>query len=326
MKIAHWSLTNGSGMHRVAESFATRESASGLGSVLCNPQDEGSWEAGVDADVHVCHTHLPDVMYRRATKPVRVVYVAHGTPEHVYTSAVEEGTRAGYGHGDGWMLLQHWLKNADARVTFWSRHAAIYQSLCDRGTTVDCVPMGVDTAWWGAGTSRGKWDGNPSIWTGENQHQIKWILDLLIAFPWIVNEVPGAKLHAVYLPKDQHRWIFPLANRNGAAFHAHLSPVVFAHEDLRNIFRSVDFFSGLVRYGDHNHLCLQANAAGATTISYAGNPYADYWVPEGDQRTLADAFVRILRGEEPKRAKSPVPDLGESVEAMTAIYKRILAT
>lgn len=325
MKIAHWTLENGSGMHRVAESFATGEVAAGLGSLVVNCQDSATWEAAVDADVHVCHTHIPDEFRPRMTKPFRSVYVGHGTPEHVYQSAVEAGSRGGYGHGDGWQLLQYWLQQADARVTFWPRHQAIYQSLCDRGTRVDCVPMGVDTVWWAAGTSRGKYDGAPSVWTGENQHYIKWILDLLFAWPWITKDLPMARLHACYIPKDQHRWVFPLANRNGAAYKAHLSPLVWPHDELRNIFRSVDFFSGLVRYGDHNHLSMQANAAGATTISYAGNPYSDYWVPEGDQRTMAEVFVRILRGDEPKRVKSPIPDIGETVAAMIDIYKGVLA-
>lgn len=323
-KCAHWSLTNGSGMHRVAESFVTAERPLGVDSVLVDVTQEAQWAGVVDADVHVCHTHVPDAMRARATKPWRVVWVGHGTPEHVYQGAVESGSH-GYGHADGWMLMQRWLQVADARVTFWPRHQAIYQSLCDRGTRVDCVPLGVDTAFWAGGASRGKYAGLPSVWTGENQHYIKWILDLLIAWPWVRDAVPDAMLHAVYLPKDHHRWLFPLANRNGASYGAHLSPTVFGHDELRNVFKSVDFVIGLVRYGDFNRLSLEANASGATTISYAGNPYADYWLPEGDQRTLATELAKVLRGEVPKREKSPVPDIGETATAMQAIYERVLS-
>lgn len=311
-------------MHRVAETLSGAERAAGVDSALVNLTDPATWEAAVDADLHVCHTHVPDEFVPRTTKPFKVVYVGHGTPEHIYQSAVEEGTRGGYGHADGWMLLQRWLQVADARVTFWPRHQAIYQSLCDRSSTVDCIPMGIDTAFWAGGTSRGKWAGAPSVWTGENQHYIKWILDLLIAWPWVVEQVPMAHLHGVYLPKDQHRWLFALANRNGAAYKAHLSPIVFPHDELRNIFKSIDFFIGLVRYGDHNHLGLQASVAGVPTISYAGNPYTDYWLPEGDQRTLAAELVKVLRGEVPKREKSPVPDIGEMAEAMVRVYQRVL--
>lgn len=325
MKVAHWSLTNGSGMHRVAESLAMHEPGHGVDSVFVDVMRPETYEGVADADVHVCHTHLPDAMQRMATKPYKVVYVAHGTPEHVYAGAVDAGLRDGYGHADGWMLLQHWLQVADARVTFWPRHQAIYQTLVDRGTTVDCVPLGVDTTFWRSGTSRGKFAGAPSVWTGENQHQIKWVLDLLLAWPWVTREVIDAQLHAIYLPKDQHRWLFPLANRNGSAYKAHLSANVYGHEELRNIFQSVDFVIGLVRYGDFNRLCLEANAAGATTISYAGNPYADFWLPEGDQRVLADALIKVLRGETPKREKSPVPDIQETARAMRAIYERVLA-
>lgn len=324
MKVAHWSLWNGSGMHRVAESCVAGERAAGIDALLVDLQNEATWEAGVDADIHVCHTHVPDAMKRRVTKPWKTVYVGHGTPEHVYQSAVETGMQGAYGHADGWMLLQRWLQVADARVTFWPRHQAIYQSLCDRGTTVDCVPMGIDTAFWSGGTSQGKYQGTPSVWTGENQHYIKWVLDLVIAWPWVMEQVPDAVLHAVYLPKDQHRWLFPLANRNGAAYAAHLSALVFPWPQLRDILRSVDFQIGLVRYGDHNHLSLQANAAGCKTISYAGNPYADFWMPEGDQRVIAAELSRVLKGEVQPREKSPVPDLGDMAQAMKSIYERVL--
>lgn len=325
MRVAHWTLTNGSGMHRVAESLVAAEVAAGEDSVLVDVMQDGTWEAAVDADIHVCHTHVPDAMRARVTKPWRVVYVGHGTPEHVYQSAVEMGMTQGYGHGDGWMLLQRWLQTADAVVTFWPRHQAIYQSLSDRGRVVECVPLGVDTAFWGSGVSRGKYAGAPSVFTAENQHYIKWVLDTVIAWPWVVEQVPDARLHSLYNPKDQHRWLFPLVNRNGAAYSGFFSATVLGPEDLRNAFQSVDFALGLVRYGDFNRLSLEANAAGCTTISYTGNPYADYWVPEGDQRTLAASLVQILRGEVPKRAKSPVLDIGETAAAMQAIYTRVLA-
>lgn len=322
MKTVHWAWVNGSGMGNVATSLVAAERILGLDAHVGDAQQQETWEAHADADVHVCHTHIPDALRTMATKPYKVVYVAHGTPEHVYASSVEQAK--GYGHGDGWMLLQRWMQVADARVTFWPRHAAIYRTMVDKGTTVDCVPLGVETEFWKAGESKGKYEGAPSVWTGENQHQIKWILDLLLAWPFVTEQVSDARLHAVYLPKDQHRWIFPLANRNGAAYKAHLSPMVFSRDELANAFKSVDFFLGLVRYGDFNRLSLEANAAGATTISYAGNPYADYWVPEGDQRTMAEALVRIFRGDEQKREKATVPDIGETAEAMRTIYERVL--
>lgn len=131
-------------------------------------------------------------------------------------------------------------------------------------------------------------------------------------------------MHACYVARDQHRWVAPLVNRNGAAFGMHWSPITWAHEDLRNVFKSIDFFIGLVRYGDFNRLCLEANAAGATTISYAGNPYSDYWVSEGDQREIAKQLIAILKNDVEPRVKDPVPDFMDTAKAMQAIYARIL--
>jgi hypothetical protein len=89
------------------------------------------------------------------------------------------------------------------------------------------------------------------------------------------------------------------------------------------VFKSVDFVLGLVRYGDFNQLSLQANAAGAKTISYRGNEYADYWVTEGDQREIAKELTSILKGEVAPRTKTPVPDIAETAAAMKAIYETL---
>lgn len=323
MKIAHWSIANGSGMNNVASSLVAAETAAGVASVFANPEKPESWLAAEDADVHVVHTHFPDAMRKRIEKPLKIVWVGHGTPEHVFHSAVEIGTKGGYAAADSFMLMQYWLKTADAIVTFWPRHEAIYRSLCDKGRNIHCVPLGVDKQLWKPVPTRGKFTGKPSVFSSENPHYIKWPLDLLIAWPWVREEIPECQLHLTYMPRDQHRWFFPLVNRNGAGYASYISEIVFHNEDLRNTFVSTDFYVGLVRYGDLNMMSLQANASGAKTISYPGNAYSDYWVPEGDQRTIAAELVKILTGQTPPRAKLTPPDIAETAAAMLKIYESL---
>lgn len=320
MKVRHWTLTNGSGMFRVAESFAKAETALGHDSLVvnCAVQDE-AWDEATTADVCVVHTHLPEYVKRR-TK-AKTVWVAHGTPDHCFQSAVEEGQRGGYGHGDGVMLMQHWLKTADARVTFWPRHQWIYQRMVDKGTTVHCVPLGIDKAHWENGVSRGKYEGTPSVFTAENPHYIKWPYDLYTLWPDVFEAIEGVKLHSIYMPRDMHRWVFPWVNAIGTGYAAHISPLTFDPSELPNVLKSVDYYIGLVRYGDFNHMGLQAAAAGCKTISYAGNPYAMYWVPEGDQREIAKSLIGILKGDVAPREVSPVPDIAETANAMLTIYE-----
>lgn len=327
MKIRHWSFQNGSGLHRVAESMAAAETALGLDSQFVNgdPVASASWEETLDADIHVSHSHVPEQLRSKFTKPLRLVFVGHGTPEHVFEEAIHAGVGNHYGHADGLMLLQYQLQNADAIVTFWPRHQAIYQLLSDKRTKVDCIPLGVDKAYWAGGVSRGKYAGQPSVWTGENQHRIKWILDLLFAWKSVYTALNEACIHAPYLPADMHRWLFPIANRTGFSYKAHMSPRMHSHEELRNVFKSIDFFIGLVRYGDFNRLSHEANAAGVPTISYAGNEYADYWITEGDHRVIAKELVAILKGDTPKRTKTAVPDVSDMAVAMQSIYERIAA-
>lgn len=325
MRIAHWYGFPGSGMANVCCSIAAAERAIGLDShdinihkVIDNDLDE--W---ADADIHVAHTHFPNEMRKRLTKPLKLVWVGHGTPEHCFISAVESA-KNGYGHGDSWMLFQYWLQHADARVTFWPRHQAIMETMVDKGTKVHLVPLGVNREFWAKGVSKGKFAGNPSVFTAENAHQIKSPLDLFIAWPWVYGQVPDASLHACYVPSDQHRWFFPLVNRNGTSYGSHISSYTFPHVELRNVFKSVDFYCGLVRYGDFNKISLEANAAGCKTISYAGNEHSDYWLPEGDQRAIAAELVKILRGEVEPRQKTPVSDVSETALAMQAVYESIL--
>lgn len=321
MKVVHWTLLNNSGMHRVAESLSKAEIALGIDSVLmdCSVRTDG-WESSLDADVHVVHTHLPNEIRKKSTK-AKIVWVAHGTPDHVFESAVEAGAGAPYGHADHFMLMQYWLKNADARVTFWPRHKWYYDQMVDKTSKVHCIPLGVDKEFWSGGASRGKYEGSPSVFTAENPHRIKWPWDLYLIWPEIFEALDGAKLHSIYMPRDMHRWVFPLINRNGTAYGAHISPITFAHDELRNVFKSIDFYIGLVRYGDFNQIALQANAAGATTISYAGNEYADYWMTEGDQRVMAKELLAILEGKVPKRDKLPTPDIADTAQAMVKIYE-----
>lgn len=328
MKVVHWTMFNRSGMNRVAESLAAAEKAIGIDSQICNIHESKSDELiarAADADVHVSHTHFPDWMIKQVTRPLKLVWVGHGTPEHVFQSAVEAGTTGGYGHGDSWMLVQHWLQTADALVTFWPRHQAIWQSLCDKGRVVDLVPLGVDKSFWRPVPSAGRYAGNPSLLTAENSHYIKWALDLFILWPWVYPQVNGnALLHALYVPNDQHRWFFPLVNRNSCSYASHISPLVLSHESLRNALCSVDFYIGLVRYGDFNRLSLEANACGAKTISYVGNPYSDYWLNEGDQRIMANQLVDILNGYVTPRLKESVPDIADTAQSMLRVYERIL--
>lgn len=310
-------------MHRVAESLAESERGLGLDSTCADPNISALWAENTVADIHVVHTHLPTEV--RTKSKGRVVWVGHGTPDHVFQSACQEYEQAGYGHGDAIMLMQHWLKTADARVTFWDRHKWIYDQMLTKGARpTDRIPMGVDKAFWSAGATAGKFAGEPSVFSAENPHYIKWPYDLMTAWPTIVEDCADAKLHAVYLPRDMHRAFFPWFNAMGTGFSSYISPGVFDKSWLRNAFRSTDFTVGLVRYGDPNHLSMQANAAGAKTISYPGNVYADHWIQEGDQRGIARELVDIFKGDREARKKETVPDIRETALAMQAIYEDIL--
>lgn len=326
MKVVHWTMFNRSGMNRVAETLCEAEKALGLDSYLANPQnsDISTFDHLLDADVHVSHTHFPDEFAKKITKPYKLVWVAHGTPENVFMQSVENGTWQKHGCGDGLMLHQHWLSVADACVTFWPRHQAIWQSMAGKHQKVHCIPLGVDKTFWKPMTSRGHFAGNPAIGTWENCHTIKWPYDLIIAWPWVYPKLsPSPSLHVLYLPNDVHRWFFPLANSNGAAYASHMSSIVYDHENLRNAYNSIDFYIGLVRYGDFNRVSLEANACGCKTVSYAGNPHSDYWVTEGDQRILADQLIDIFSGKAIPRQKTPVPDAAETATAMKSIYESL---
>ena len=323
MKICHWTLTNGSGMHRVASEISQAENQLGHASLVLSSFEAAQWPQGMDADIHVSHSHIPDPI--RKNSKGKWVWVGHGTPEHCFRVTAEEAATHKYGHADCMMLIQWWLQNADAIVTFWPRHAEIWSSMCDKHTTVDCIPLGVDKTFWEPGHSAGKYVGAPSVFYAENCHDIKWPLDLVIMWGWVWQEIMDAQLHIIYLPTDQHRFWFPLINRNGCGFKTYAQNTVFGKPDLRNAFSSVDFVASFVRYGDFNRLSLEAKACGAKLISWAGNPYADYWILEGDQRLQKEQLVKILKGEVTPRGTDTVPDIMQTAETMVEVYKRILS-
>lgn len=309
-------------MARQAEACVRGEQILGHDAELIDVDQPATWEGAEVADVHVCHTHFPENFRERISKPYRVVFVPHGTPEHVVEMTVAQYEKPGYAPADGWMLLRHWLREADAVVTFWERHAAIYQAMVPKERKIHFAPMGVDREFWAGGAAAGKYAGEPAVWTSENQHRIKWSLDVLLAWPELIRLVPRATLHCHYIPWPLHRIFVDLANSNGAAYRAYLSASTYTHDQLRSIWKGFDFFLSPVRYGDHNQLFMQAAASGPRTISYTGNQYADYWIPEGDQRQVALALAAIFKGDvAPREQKLPVPSLTDTSSAMVAVYE-----
>lgn len=322
MKITHWSLCNGSGLHNVAVDISEAEVKLGHESKVLSSLDSKVWSEGVDADIHISHSHIPDPVRKESRG--KWIWVGHGTPEHCFKITVETMTHTPYAPSDCMMLIQWWMQNAHAIVTFWPRHAEIWSSLCDRNTVVDCVPLGVNKDFWETGISAGKYAGNPSVFTAENCHDIKWPLDLMIMWPWICEELPDARFHLAYLPTNQHRVWLPWMNRNGAGFRSYISGITLSKENLRNAFKSIDYYASPVRYGDFNKICLEAKASGAKVISFAGNPYADFWIPEGDQRLQKEVMVKILKKEIEPRKTDEIIDIAETAKCMIGIYERVL--
>lgn len=330
MKVCHFTAYNGSGMNQVAETFARADRARGLDAHILNIHEQGDWSVALDADVHVAHTHWPDFYHgksfrRMLTKAPKIVTIFHGTPEFVIRDTLNQSRHNNkHGNGDGIMMMLHWLAQSDARVTFWPRHQAILQSMVDRGTEIHCIPMGIDRAFWQAGLPEAKWAGSPSVLSCENPHFIKDPLDLILLWPWVYPQLENASLNLGYVAENQHRQYSSIINRNDAGYGMHWSAFTWGHERLRSILKSVDFYVGLVRYGDFNRMSHEANVAGTRTISYRGNPYSDFWITEGDQREMARELLSILRGDVAPRAKASVPDASETAEHMEGIYKGVL--
>lgn len=323
MKVAHWTEKGlRSGLGHTSLNICEAERRLGIDSILVDCNDESDWHNADNADIYVSHLFLP---LKRVHDKQPKVWVAHGTPEVLFESGYQESVKGQYGHADGWMLAQWWLQNADVTVTFWPRHEAIWRSLSDKHTRIEGVPLGVDLDFWKPVPSAGKFVGEPSVFTAENCYTIKWPLDLFIAWPWVVRDgLPEAKLHAVYVPMDQHRFWFPLVNRNSCSFHSYISNRVFSHEELRNAFGSTDFYANFIRYSDHNYIGLQASASGAKVISYKGNPYASFWVDAGDQRYMAQRLGAILRGEIREREDREKPvSISRTAERMIEIYESL---
>lgn len=303
----------------MAEDMVKGEKALGLSSVLVDCDNPQEVELANDADIQVRHTRIPETKDLGNSK---IVWVAHGAMESGFWQSVHGGN--GHGGNDLFMMALHYLGKSDAVVTFWQRQRRIWQSLCDKNTIVDYVPMGVDLDFWQPVKNTGKWAGTPSLFTAENSHSFKSPFDLFIAWPWVTEKIPTARLHCFYLPMDQHRHIFPLIHRNGAAFKSYVLPSMLTADGLRQAFSATDFYIGLVRYGDHNRMTMEAKASGAKVISYKGNIWADYWIDEGDQREIANQLTAILRNEIEPRQCPPVAGIVEMAEGMKKIYERIL--
>jgi len=334
MKIVHAVQMNQSGMHRLAQNMVVAEQALGNDSMLIDAKHEGQWALPqvLNADLYVIHSIFPKgarhLIETAQNRKVKTVFVAHGIPEYAMDEAVKAFEQAqasqAESFGDVWFLLRHWLKEADAFVTFNPRHAALYDRMVPSERKVDVVPMGVDRAFWSAPCVAEPMLGNPCVWMSENQNRIKWALDTIIAWPFVMDALPEAHLHAHWIPLDLHRFFIDLANANGAAYGATIDSLHFTHQRMKELWQTAHFILSPTRYGDITLLAMEANAAGRPLITYKGNEYAQFWLEEGDQRRMAEQLVAIFKGEVKARPVLQAPDLSDMGRAMLAVYARVL--
>lgn len=316
MKIAHWTLLNGSGLANVASDICEAEKKLGYDSVLCNTQVQATWEVGMDADIHVAHSHIPDKI--SLCTNAKIVVVQHGSPEHVFELSVSQGLTGAYGAGDNLAMVGFLLNRADAVVTFWPRQAEILKTMTK--TPVYTIPMGIDRLFWKPVAKQKLLSGTPALLTAENCHTCKWPIDLMFMWPWVVRELPDARAHFLNIPFDQHRWWLPLAYMTGSRYTTFISPNKLPKDQLRQFLCAADFYYSPVEYGDFNRMSLEATACGCKVISYRGNEYAHYWIDEGDQRKQAEQLIEILKGNVTERPVLNIPDIDDTAKEMFNIY------
>jgi hypothetical protein len=335
MKIRHWVIQNQSGMHHLALAVAEGERRLGHDALVVDAANDDLWgdPAHRDADVYGIHSRIPSAVIggiRNASgKAPRLVFYSHGIPEHLIELSVLDFNAVDKPNPiDLWAMTRYWLKEADAFVVFCPRQQALYNTMLPRERRVDCVPLGVDRAFWSTEPNTiERLRGEPAVWMSENQNRIKWALDVLLAWPSVAAKVPSVYLHAHWIPMDLHRFFVDLANTNGATYHATITPKFYGHETLRMFWAGCDYMLATTRYGDNTCVTMQAEAAGLKTISYPGNEHASYWISEGDQRVMAAQLADIFTGTTPPRAdKLPVPDITDMAKATIAVYSRTMRT
>jgi hypothetical protein len=320
VKVAHWTFLNGSGLSNMAVDICSTEALLGSESVLCNTADTSTWGLGMDADIHVVHSHIPDSLSFDKSK--KLVVVEHGSPEHVFEKSVTDGLKGNYGPSDSLAMLGFFLKRADAVVSFWPRQSAIWENMTN--AKVYTIPMGVDKEFWKPVQKQNLLTGNPAILTGENCHTCKWPLDLMIMWPNIVKMIPEARVHFINIPYDQHMWWVPLSYMTGTRYTTYMTATKLGKENLRNFFCASNFYYSPVQYGDHNRVCLEAAACGAKVISYKGNQYSHYWITEGDQREQTKELLDILSGNVTERKPLDVPAIEYTASLMIELYKELV--
>lgn len=320
MKTVHWTMLNGSGLANMATDICDAEVRLGNDSIVCNTTDMSTWEKGMDGDIHVIHSHIPDKL--SFSEKTKVVNVEHGAPEHVFEVSLHAGLTGSYGPSDPLALTIYLIKRADAVVTFWPRQAYIWKLMTR--VPVHLIPMGVDTKFWTPVPKRKLLTGSPALLTAENCHSCKWPIDLMLTWQYVVNESINARAHFLNIPYDQHRWWLPLSYAVGTQYTSFLSPNKLDRVQLREFICAADYYYSPVTYGDFNRISLEAAACGAKIISYAGNEYSHYWLTQTDQRVQVAELLKIFSGETKPREAKKVPDISETAEAMLKIYEEVL--
>lgn len=313
-------MLNESGLANMASEMAEAERTLGIDAKTCNTQDKSTWASGMDSDIHVVHSHIPDEIAFDDSK--KIVCVQHGSPEHTFEISVNQGLAGAYGPGDSLAVTYFLIKRANVIVTMWERQAYIWSSMTK--VPVYVVPMGIDKQFWTKVAKKNLLTGSPSVLTAENFHACKWPIDIIFTWNKVAKELHDARLHAINIPYDQHKWWFPLAYMTGTVYSSYMSAFRCPKETLRDFFCDADYYYSPVEYGDHNRVSLEAASCGCKVISYKGNEWADYWISEGDQRIQVQELLSILKDEVEPRQKQPVPDILDTARSMIYVYEETL--
>jgi hypothetical protein len=75
-------MVNRSGMNTVANECVIQEKKLGIDAIYADFADTSKFGEYADADIHVAHTHFPDAMRKIVSKPLKLVWVAHGGVDH----------------------------------------------------------------------------------------------------------------------------------------------------------------------------------------------------------------------------------------------------
>lgn len=285
-----------------------------------------SWAEAEKADIWVLHYSFPDKL-KPLSKEKVTVGVLHGPTEHMLLKDFAKGSF------DGMNLHINLLWSLDATVCLNTHEYDVMKLYDEKGERCRFIPNSIDleeladiTPW--------EYDGRPAILSCDTVRIEKIPTHIIWSMPYIVKELPSARLNLLGLPLENiQMWRNVMVRSHERKLENLCENMGISNNSLSAFQAGADIGFNNNYSGIASRVTMEMQAYGTPVISYNGE-YTPYHAKPFDLHSIAEQVIRVWHDlnaehstvrEDTMRYARENYDRAKHVKTYIALYKELLA-